>query len=113
MPGRPARAALIGLAPALLAACEPGTFPVSLNAERQAAEQVAAQVLAARDPIVPIEPVANCVAVNASAEEATAIAEAGRTGDIAAANAALDLALRRQTTQTCLENNGVPDFGLT
>lgn len=107
------RAVLVLAVPTLLAACEPGSVAVSLSGDRQATEEIATQVLGPRDPVVPIEPVATCVARGASTEEAGIIAEAGRTGDSALASETIDMVLRRSGTQECLETAGVPDFGLT
>ena len=100
------RAALL-LALPLLAACNPQTGPVmGFGAPRGAAEEAALQYVAARDPVIDPAPVAACLARNATAEEARAMAAGGAIGDT------VTQIVRRRSTQDCFAAAGVPDFGL-
>ena len=105
---RARRLPLALLAIAAIAACDPAT--VSLSGNKAAAKEVAVQLVAARDPVIEPEPVAQCAAANATAEEASAIVAAARSGDTSGAQAVLDTMLRKTTTQQCLVAVGIPDF---
>lgn len=95
------------LAPVLLAtACDPNTLPAQLVPGREAAYAVAAEAVARRNPVIPVEPVAECITREATRDERTALAAGGNVTDT------LDQILLREGTQECLTAGGVPDFGL-
>ncbi|MEM0935554.1 MAG: hypothetical protein AAGJ91_06575 [Pseudomonadota bacterium] len=86
-----------------LTGCVGTGFP--LTGQRAQAERVVLQIVADRDPVIEPAPVANCVARFAAPEQIPPLAAGGD-----AAIVALDLALRRSTTQECLAEAGSPDF---
>lgn len=102
------RAALAPLALGALAACDPTTMP--LMGDRAEARDAAVDLVAARDPVITPEPVAQCIGASATREEAETLVTAARGGDRPAAQAALDTILRKSSTQECLARVGVPDF---
>jgi hypothetical protein len=97
--------ALVGL----LAACAPGP-DTPLRGERAEARAVAERLVAARDPVIEPGPVAQCAAASATAEEVAALLAADRAGEGMAAQAALEVMLRKTSTQQCLAEVGSPDF---
>jgi hypothetical protein len=98
------------LALPLAAACVPSSAPVT--GDRAAAEQVALQIVAARDPVIDPAPVAACIARGADRDEAATIAAAGREGNREAALGTIEFVLRKSGTQDCLAAAGSPDFFL-
>ncbi|RDC72255.1 hypothetical protein DLJ49_11505 [Rhodovulum sp. 12E13] len=101
----PGTIALVGL----LAACVPSPN-TPLRGERAEARAVAERLVAARDPVIEPGPVAQCAAASATGDEAAALLAADRAGDAVAAQAALEVMLRKTTTQACLAEAGSPDF---
>lgn len=108
--GMPALRRVLGAIFAIgtLAACEPASMPVT--GERAQAQEIARQLVAARDPVIDPGPVARCAALHATPEQANALVAASRTGDRAAAQSALEVMLRKTSTQECLAEAGQPDF---
>jgi hypothetical protein len=102
------RALAAACAAAMLAACDPASMPIT--GQRAEAQDIARQLVAARDPVIDPEPVARCAATYATPEQADALVAASRAGDRAAADAALQVMLRKTTTQACLAEAGQPDF---
>lgn len=96
------------LALGALGACDPASMPVA--GERAQAEEIARRLVAARDPVIDPGPVARCAAIHATPEQADALVAASGSGDRAAAQAALDVMLRKTSTQECLAGAGQPDF---
>ena len=101
----PGTIALVGL----LGACVPSPN-TPLRGERAEARAVAERLVAARDPVIEPGPVAQCAAAAATADEAEALLAADRAGDAVAAQAALEVMLRKTSTQACLAEAGSPDF---
>jgi hypothetical protein len=71
---------------------------------------VAERLVAARDPVIEPGPVAQCAAAAATVDETEALLAADRAGDAVAAQAALEVMLRKTSTQACLAEAGSPDF---
>ena len=103
--GTAIRAALVA-GPVLLAACLPVTSDAPLRGDRGQAEQAARDYVAARDPVIDPTSAARCIARNATREEVDALIAGG------AVEETVRQVVRRQSTQTCFTENGVPDFGL-
>jgi len=91
-----------------VAACQPAAVPVT--GERAQAQEIARQLVAARDPVIDPGPVARCAAIHATPEQANALVAASRAGDRGAADAALEVMLRKTNVQECLAEAGQPDF---
>ena len=102
------RALAAGCAFGALAACDPASMP--MTGQRAQAQDIARQLVAARDPVIDPDPVARCAATFATPEQADALVAASRAGDRAAAQAALEVMLRKTTVQDCLAEAGQPDF---
>jgi hypothetical protein len=96
------------LAIGAIAACQPASMPVT--GERAQAQEIAQQLVAARDPVIDPGPVARCAAIHATSEQADALIAASRAGDRGAAQAALEVMLRKTSVQECLAQAGQPDF---
>ncbi len=90
----------------LVAACVPTSPDVPLRGERAAAERVALDYVASRDPVMDPAPAASCIARYATEQEVSALL-AG-----ADVEASVREVVRRRSTQNCFAESGVPDFGL-
>jgi len=89
----------------LLGACVPSSPDTPLRGDRVTAQQVAQRYVATRDPVIDPAPAAACIARHATTEEVEALL-AG------AVEATVREVVRRQSTQTCFAQSGVPDFGI-
>jgi hypothetical protein len=105
---RRAGARVLATAGALLlaAGCVPTNPDVPLRGDRAQAQDVAARYVAARDPVIDPTPAASCIARHATGEEIGALLAGGEVEPI------VREVVRRQSTQTCFAQTGVPDFGL-
>jgi hypothetical protein len=90
----------------LLAACVPVSPDTPLRGDRAEAEEVARRFVAARDPVIDPAPAAACIARHASRDEVTTLLAGGAVEDT------VREIVRRQSTQTCFSDSGVPDFGI-